>query len=224
MHRISVIIPAFNAEPFLDEALRSIFGQTLQPFEVIVVDDGSTDGTSQVTQRFTKVRLFRRDHRGGSASLNFGLRQARGELIAFLDADDLWHASKLEIQMRWLQENQRVEAVFAHVITFKDSSAITPLSQSGVSNQSGVPGVMKSALLIHRTAFDRVGLFDENLAIADFPHWYSRAIAIGLRATVLKDVLAFRRVHTRNTTFMNKSELHADYLRIAREAIFRRRS
>lgn len=88
---VSVVIPAFNAERFLAEAIRSALNQLLPPLEVIVVDDGSTDGTGEIARSFGEpVRCIRRENAGPSAARNRGIREARGEFIAFLDADDRW--------------------------------------------------------------------------------------------------------------------------------------
>jgi glycosyltransferase involved in cell wall biosynthesis len=97
---ISCIVPVFNGEKYLGEALDSILKQTYRPLEIIVADDGSTDGTTAVTARYGKqIRYLRQDNAGASTARNFGLNAARGEFVAFLDADDLWHLEKLERQM-----------------------------------------------------------------------------------------------------------------------------
>lgn len=101
MATVSVVIPAFNAESFLGEALDSVLGQTARPTEVIVVDDGSTDGTRALVRRYSDaVRLVTQDNGGAARARNVGARQATGEWLAFLDADDVWLPEKLEKQLR----------------------------------------------------------------------------------------------------------------------------
>src|SRR5690349_2600271 len=98
---VSVVIPVFDGEAYLAAAIESALAKTYARVEVIVVDDGSTDGSASVAARYD-VRLVRQSNRGVSAACNAGVEAARGELIAFLDADDLWPPERLEIQARHL--------------------------------------------------------------------------------------------------------------------------
>jgi glycosyltransferase involved in cell wall biosynthesis len=102
MPRVSVIIPAYNAQAFLERAIRSVERQTFTDLEILVVDDGSTDGTAEVADSFAGVRCVRRPHLGEAATRNQGLEEARGELVAFLDADDEWLPEKLARQLEFM--------------------------------------------------------------------------------------------------------------------------
>src|SRR5436190_9496549 len=94
---ISCIVPVFNGDRYLAETLDSILAQTHRPIEIIVVDDGSTDGTSAIAAEYgEKIRYIRQENSGVASARNLGLQSARGDFIAFLDADDLWHAGKLQ--------------------------------------------------------------------------------------------------------------------------------
>src|SRR3954452_6514802 len=95
---VSVIIPVYNAEAFLAEALTSVFALDYEPFEVIVVDDGSTDGSAAVARANSRVRYFHKENRGASEARNAGASHARGELLAYVDADDIVPADKLHLQ------------------------------------------------------------------------------------------------------------------------------
>ncbi|MGA7307183.1 MAG: glycosyltransferase family A protein, partial [Rhodothermales bacterium] len=88
--RLSVIIPVYNAERYVAEAIRSVLDQDYVDLEIVVVDDGSTDGSASVAQQFKEIRLIRQENQGPGAGLNTGILNARGDLIAFLDADDKW--------------------------------------------------------------------------------------------------------------------------------------
>jgi teichuronic acid biosynthesis glycosyltransferase TuaG len=103
MPAVSVIIPAYNAEPFLARAIRSVEAQTFRDFELIVVDDGSGDGTARVARSFPGVQCVRRPHLGAAAARNYGLGEAHGELVAFLDADDEWLPEKLARQLEFME-------------------------------------------------------------------------------------------------------------------------
>src|SRR5262245_41316998 len=99
LNRISVIIPVYNHVAYLPEALESVIRQTCPASEIIVVDDGSEDGSAEAAERFSGVRVFRQAHAGIAAVRNVGVRRARGDLIAFLDADDRWPPHKLRAQI-----------------------------------------------------------------------------------------------------------------------------
>ena len=104
MPQISVIIPVFNREEYIAEALTSVFQQTFQDFEIILVDDGSTDRTLDIARGFgSRVQIIKQTHLGAAVARNRGFQQSSGEYIAFLDSDDLWKEKKLEIQMHTMQ-------------------------------------------------------------------------------------------------------------------------
>ena len=220
---ISVIVPAFDAAPFIAAALESILDQTLPPGEIIVADDGSSDATARIAEEFGKpVRVLRLSHGGPSAASNAGVAAAAGELLAFLDADDLWATDKLAAQLAVLEADKTLDAVFGQVVQFADYERVIRSPQEIRNGEAPVDGISKNSMLIRRAAFDRVGPFDETLEIAEFSDWYPRALAAELRSTTLPQVVAYRRVHDSNTTRTNRAALHRDYLRIAREAIARR--
>lgn len=114
-----MIVPVFNDAAYLSEALESILGQTLVPAGIIVVDDGSTDESASVAQGFTpQIRFERQDHAGAGAARNRGAALARSPLLAFLDADDIWRADKLKLQLRAFTDTPALEMVFAHLEHF----------------------------------------------------------------------------------------------------------
>ena len=121
--KVSIIVPTFNREKHLDTALRSVFNQTFVDFEVIVVDDGSTDGTEAVVEQYQgfypeKVRYFYQSNRGPGSARNLGIQKAVGEYIAFLDSDDVWDSRKLGHQVSFLEENPDIGGVFSDYYAF----------------------------------------------------------------------------------------------------------
>ncbi|HZP19370.1 MAG TPA: glycosyltransferase family A protein [Bauldia sp.] len=222
---ISVVIPTFNGRRYLASAIRSVLAQTLAPDEVVVADDGSEDGSAAIAQGFgAPVRVLALPHRGLPATLNDAVAAARGDVLAFLDDDDLWAPEKLALQVRALAADPELEAVFCHMVQFTDrAAAIADPSEIPAAVRPRAKGIAKSCMLIRRASFDRVGPFDPGSRLADFIEWYQRATAAGLRVRVLDEVLAFRRRHGRNTSLTQAPALHARYLTIARGAIARRR-
>lgn len=121
---ISVIVPTFNSARFIGEALDSILAQTLQPEQILVVDDGSTDNTAEVVGRYKhrRIQYIRQAHAGVASARNAGLDAARGEYIAFLDADDRWRPIFLEMMHAYLSENPTAGSVFSNFVRFQDST------------------------------------------------------------------------------------------------------
>jgi glycosyltransferase involved in cell wall biosynthesis len=221
---ISVVIPVYNGAEFISSAIRSVLRQTLPASEVIVVDDGSTDGSADIALEFgAPVKVLRLPHQGGAAALNAGLAEANGDLLAFLDADDLWSEDKLGLQSAIITFDDSCDAVFGRVVQFFDmENRISEPREIDGTSESFV-GAHKIAMLIRRFTFDRVGPFAPE-AVADFPEWYARAVQSGIRVEFLEQVVAFRRIHRSNTTKSRRKMLERDYLRMARTLASRPRS
>jgi glycosyltransferase involved in cell wall biosynthesis len=217
---IETVVPVRNGARFIAPAIESALAQTLPPQRVIVVDDGSTDDSAEIAESFgDSVTVLRRPPRGGPAALNEGLAESDAPLIAFLDADDLWLPHRLEWQAEVLAEQPEVDLVFGHVTEFLDGNV-----ENIVARAEPQPGILKSALLARRSAFERVGDFDTGYGVVDFPEWHARAQAAGIGQYVVPEVVARRRVHGENTTILRREALNAEYLRMARAALLRRRT
>jgi glycosyltransferase involved in cell wall biosynthesis len=221
---ISVVITVYNGAEFITAAIRSVLRQTLAPEEVIVVDDGSTDGSVDIVADFQPaLRLLRQPRKGVAAALNAGIAESRGEYIAFLDGDDLWAEEKLARQSAALRSNAQLDAVFGQMVQFTDLDYKVAAPGDIKQMSKAHAGVHKCAMLIRRAAFDRVGPFDPN-TVGDFPEWYARAVSMGIRTQILEEVVVFRRRHRKNDTLLRRKEFHRSYLKIARSLIAQRDS
>src|SRR5919112_2696990 len=125
-HLVSVIVPVYNGERYLAAALQSIFEQDYRPFEVIVVDDGSVDDTAKIARSFQQIHYIYQSNQGAAAARNAGVATAQGELIAFLDADDVWVPNKLSVQADYLFRHPEVGYVVARGRHFLESEANFP--------------------------------------------------------------------------------------------------
>ena len=199
---VSCIVPAFNAERFLAEALDSILAQTWRPLEVIVVDDGSTDGTAQIAAGYgAKVSYIHQANAGPAAARNRGLDAAAGTFIAFLDADDLWHEEKLARQMARFEARPELDLSSAHMENFwmPDMKRVEDwLGEGGIVKTQ--PGVTQ-AIVARRALFDRIGPFDAALTHRDAMDWLARAADAGAVMETLPDILVFRRIHRNNMSW-----------------------
>lgn len=201
--RVSVVIPVYNGMAYLRETLESVFAQTCPDFELIVVDDGSTDDTPRIIASYgSRIRSFRQPNGGGASAINLGIRQARGEWIAWLSADDLWSPTKLEEQVGAIDARPFIGLLYSDFVTIGATGNV--LSRVHLppppSRRGCVVELMRRcfingcASLIHREVFARIGLFDEKDRITyDYDMWLRLAPHFDIR--YLPEVLASYRVH-----------------------------
>ena len=219
---VSVIVPFFDCEAYLGEAVDSALGQTYAPLEVILVDDGSTDGGPAIAEGYhDRVTLIRQENAGVGPARNAGIAVARGELIAFLDADDLWEAMKLERQVAALAADGALDGVMTMVSEFlsPELDAATALLTPA---PDPLPGAIPSALLLRRAAIERVGPFIASQA-GQWADWFSRFAEAGLQASTLDEVLVHRRLHLSNLGYVHRAD-RSVYLRTLKESLDRRRA
>jgi len=214
---VSVVIPAYNAGPYIEEALRSVLQQDYRPLEVIVVDDGSTDNTSGVARPFgPPVRILAQPHAGIGAARNAGVAAAQGRFLAFLDADDLWTPHKLSRQMSLLADDESLDLVFGQVIEFRRAA------DGQVAESPAVSGLVPGAALMRRSLFDRVGWFRRDLRVGEFIDWCARARELSMKSAVLPEPVLRRRIHGDNSG-VRERDARPDYARVVRAALERRR-
>jgi len=222
---ISCIVPVFNGECYLREALESTFAQTYRPIEAIVVDDGSTDGTEGVAASYgRRLRYLWQPNAGPAAARNRGLDAARGEFVAFLDADDLWHPEKLARQMARFVARPELEVCLGHAQNFwspelAQGDAADPdarLMKPWAAYSCGV-------VLARRSVFDRVGPFTPELRVGEDGDWFLRAAERGTITEVLPDVLLRRRLHEGNLTRRMASASREALLKRVKSSLDRRR-
>ena len=216
---ISVVIPAYNVASHIGEAIDSVLAQGYPQLEIIVVDDGSTDGTAEVVAaRFPQVRLTRKANGGAATARNAGMRAARGEFVAFLDADDVWLAGKLKAQIDYLEARPEVGLVcsgFSHWLADETGSFPDPATQYDNVVHSGeidldCSGWVYHKLLLHnfvwtttvvmrRALIDRIGEFDEALRLGQDYDYFLRA-ARETEIHRLSGVMALYRHHGGSAT------------------------
>src|SRR5580658_3527192 len=170
---ISVIIPTYNVAGFVREAVDSALSQTLRDTEVIVVDDGSTDGSADALRDLDdpRLRVIRENHAGSAAARNAGLRLASGELVAFLDADDRWAPQNLERQSAFLESHPEVDMTFSYSLVVDEEGRSLGFKCSSRAGTVSLRQLLRaneigngSCLLLRREALDRAGWFEPKLA------------------------------------------------------------
>jgi glycosyltransferase involved in cell wall biosynthesis len=223
--RVSCVVPVFNGEKYLAEAIESILKQTYRPIEIIVADDGSTDGTAKVAGRYGKqVRYLKQSNTGPAAARNLGIDAAAGEFLAFLDADDLWHPEKLLRQIARFHVRPELDYCVGYVQNFWISELAEEEAKfRGHRISKPLPGYVTGTLLARRNFFDAVGPFNAAIKHADDTDWFLRAGERGGVMELLPDVLLYRRLHFTNLSRVNTSNSRDQYLQVLKTALDRRR-
>jgi GT2 family glycosyltransferase len=205
MPNVSVIIPTHNRRDFVREAIASVLAQTYQDFELLVVDDGSTDDTSEVVREFPGLRYIRQENRGVSAARNRGVADSSGKMLAFLDSDDLWQPRKLEMQVEFFAAHPKARICQTEEIWLRKGVRVNPHNKhkkpSGdiFARSLHLCLVSPSAVMMQRELFECLGGFDESLpACEDYELW--------LR------IAATEHVHLLETPLAIKRGGHADQL------------
>jgi len=220
---VSVVIPVYNGERYLGEAIDSVLRQSFAGSEIIVVDDGSTDRTADVATAYgSAVRYFRQHQSGSGAARNRGIEVARGSLFAFLDADDVWTPNKLAIQKSAFDADPELELVYSHVKQFCSPELSEVARQKIRCPDDVVPGRLPGTMLVKRDSFLRVGPFGVSWGVGEGVDWHLRATELGLKMVLLPDVLLWRRLHENNLG-RRQRDARIDYVRVFRAALDRRR-
>ncbi len=211
--KVSVIIPTYNRKSYLLNAIDSVMNQTFKDYEIVVVDDGSTDGTKEALALLVNSNLIKYYYQingGPSKARNLGIKQAQGEYIAFLDSDDLWLPTKLEAQMEYLRLNPTLKVVHSNIAIIKNGK----LDERDLKSR-GLLGagwlfekilllkgwILLSTLMVHRTVIEKVGIFDESLGTAEDTNLILR-IAKEYEIGFVEEVLVNRLVHDANISLM----------------------
>ena len=195
---ISALIPAYNAERYLSEAIESVLAQTCRPVEIIVVDDGSRDSTGAIARSYPDVRYVYQSNQTPAAARNTGLANSTGELIAFLDADDYWPPHYLMEQVERLAGQPELGCVVGRWQNFLEKGIEMPhwVAESMLGEDAVSLGLQAS--LIHRWVFDRVGGFNIHFPVASDMEWFFRVREAGIPIGFTSSIVMYRRIHDAN--------------------------
>ena len=223
---VSIIMPVYNTEKYVKEALDSIFSQTYTNFEIICIDDGSIDNSLSILESFgNKIQIIKNDKNyGTSESRNRGIQLSKGEFLAFLDADDIWEKNKLEIQIMEFNNKPDLDVSFTYMQCFISPELSEDAKNKRYCSSGSVPCHIPSSAVIKRTSFEKVGYFDTRFKNIEFMDWINKAKEIGLNIETLHDILVFRRIHETNVGVVDKEHSRSDYLKIIKESLERKRN
>lgn len=220
---VTVIVPVRNGDRFLAAALESIRAQHYPALDLVVVDGGSVDRSREIARSFPEARLLPQAGRGLSDAWNTGIRAAHGELVAFLDSDDLWVRDMLALRVRALLEREEVLGSTAKARFFLEPGEAVPAGFKrellDVDSHAPIPGTF----LARRQLFDRVGLFDVGLRIAADVDLFARIKDRGAPMIQLPELVLRKRVHDANLS-SDAAHNNRELLGVLRRSIARQRA
>jgi glycosyltransferase involved in cell wall biosynthesis len=219
--RVTCVIPTFDSERHLSQALECVLGQTCPPFEVVVADDGSSDATVAIAlEAGTPVRVVEQPTRGPAATRNLGIRSASAPFVAFLDPDDRWLPHKLEAQLARFAARPELDCSVTHVrVVWDDPEQPSAAALAGHRRAGIVPGFATPTLLARRSVFDRVGLLDESRWFSDATEWFLRCRDAGVVVELLPEALVERHLHGANLTRRREAASADEFLDLVRSRI-----
>ena len=223
MPLVSVIIPVYNGERFLKEAIESVLQQSYHPVETIVVNDGSTDNSAQIAASYKTTRTIDQSNQGQAAALNAGVLNSKGSLIAFLDADDLWPQDKLSLQVEYLREHPEVDFVIGQMFNFLNTGITKFQPKTMDTARKEYVAMALGAILARKEIFQKIGLFDPKYKRAKDVDWFIRAKEAGIQMAIIQKTLLYRRIHETNKSHGIKLRQH-EFLRAVKSSIDRKRN
>lgn len=197
---VSVVIPVYNGEQYLEEALRSVFNQSYSPLEVVMVNDGSTDRSADIAGSFAGLRYLAQTNQGPAAARNAALSLVTGGLITFLDADDVWPENRVRTQVDFMIDNPGVGFAFGRCLAFLEPGTAKPPWLSTEALEGKQVGYFPGTLVITREALDTIGGFDPKLRVGEGAEWFIRAKESQIPMKVIDEVVLHRRIHRSNLT------------------------
>lgn len=219
---ISVVIPVYNAEKHLEEAIQSILSQKYPEVEIILVNDGSEDNSAEIINKYVQnhhnIISIYQVNSGPSAARNKGIKLAKGNFITFLDSDDYWPETCIQAQIQYLNRNPNSKIVWGKTQFFR-------INNSKDVETIGMPlhFLNVGSAIFHRTLFDLVGLFDESLSFSEDLDWFSRAREAGVKIVKHPETVLFYRSHEANMT-KSKGVQDLNLMKVLKKSLDRRRN
>jgi glycosyltransferase involved in cell wall biosynthesis len=220
---VSVVIPVYNGEKFLGEAIASVLHQTVPAQEIVVIDDGSTDCTPQIAAGFgPAVSYYRQERQGPPGARNFGIGKAASDWVSLLDADDVWPENSLELQLASIGRDTSLQVVVGYALLWPGLEKESVSFSNEVSEEPRLIMNLGSAL-IRRSLFDRLGRLDPKLLYCDDWDWFMRARELGIHIGVHNGLVLYYRRHAGNLT--NNQTLNNRYVvKMLKQSLDRRRT
>jgi len=221
---VTAAIPVRDGEAYLAEAIESVLAQSRPCDQVIVVDNGSSDRSAEIAARFgPRVEIVNETRPGIGRARNAALHAARGDYLAFLDADDLWEPEKTALQLAAFEAEAGLQLVFGHVRQFISPDLPDEDAERLRVSVDPQPGQHIGATLVRREAIEAIGQWPEDVRVSDGLTFFLRARELGLAQTMLAETVMLRRVHGGNHSLSNRDQRREFALHLKRSLDRRRR-
>lgn len=224
--KVSVLITTFNKAASIEECIESVLKQTYSDYELIIIDDGSTDNTEQLLKKITdsRINIFTQENKGIAKARNQALKMSKGEYIAFLDSDDLWEVDKLKLQVDVLNTNPNIGVVNSKALVIdkngQSQGIVVGANLNGNIKENLIKGEAIASLsipLIRKECFDKVGLFNEELTHCEDLDFWLRIHSYYKFKTINKTLTLYRR--SDNNTTKKYSDVYASGKRVLENAL-----
>lgn len=219
---ISVVMAVRNGERFLDRAIASVLAQSVQPDEIVLVDGHSTDSTAAIAKSHSSVRYVIQDGRGIADAYNQGIQTATGGLLTFLSHDDVWTPNKLASQLEFLSNRPELQCAVARAKFILEPGESTPPGFRQEWLTGDHPAFIMETLMVRRSAFEQVGMFDPVFTTGEDVDWFARAKDRNTGIGIVPEVLLIKRIHGSNSSLTNQGNNQALLLAL-RRSILRKR-
>jgi len=214
--KISIIITLYNLESYIEEAVRSALNQTYPNTEIIVVNDGSTDNSLDILKTFgNKIKVITQENGGLGKAMNTGIKAASGEMLAFLDGDDIMAPDRLSLQVSEFHKNPELEVTFGRVKQFL-SPELEPKKERFRFQEGSLDFKSKISILFKKEVFEKYGLLHE-VEMHEFIDWFERAKVKGLNYNNTEHLVAYRRV--RENSLSQRADYYPTLLALLRNKI-----
>lgn len=221
--KVSVILPCHNGAQYISQSIESVLAQTYRNFELLIVDDGSTDNSREIVSSYlhdSRVRYIYQENRGFSGAVNRGIRESNGDLIGFIGQDDLWLPYKLEFQVRYFNRNPSIDLVHSSYLEIDSKGKIIGVRNTKIPYTSSQKELIKhlflrnfvgfETALVKRRCFDEVGLFNERMAgFSDHDMWLRIAEKFNIQGYI-KTPLVKKRVHNMQLSKLRYEDILRD--------------
>lgn len=218
---VSVVIPVYNCEKYIEQAIASVLAQDYKDLEIIIVDGNSTDKTLEIARSCSKAITISQVKPGISEGFNLGIKKAKGEFVAFLSGDDIWLKNKLTIQINFLLGNEDVEYTITKFKFFLENKSSLPAGFKKELINQELTGPTLETFVARKEIFKKVGLFDPNFSSALDIDWFARLKDMDIKMHIINEVLLLKRIHSQNIS-LNEKDNQKQMFRALRKSINRR--